>query len=107
MKKIALLFVVALTMFAVGCGSPAPKKPVTKPPLMNLSGRWEIEINFVAGSTTWNLYIDNNGNELKGVYRSPVVPEGTLTGHIDGDHVEMRSDGRHEGMEFHYIFTGS
>jgi hypothetical protein len=85
----------------------AKKKAVSKPPVMNLSGRWEIDIRFVASSTTWRLHLDNDSNGLKGVYSSPVVPEGTLTGKIDGNQVEIRSHGRHQGMEFHYTFTGT
>ncbi len=85
---------------------PKPK-PVLQPPAADLTGRWEFGITFVASSTTWRLYLDQNGNHLSGVYRSPVVPEGALTGRISGDQVEIRSHGRHEGMAFHYVFTGS
>lgn len=84
----------------------AKPKPAKNPPAADLTGRWEIDITFLASSTKWQLYIDNNGNELKGVYRSPVVPEGNLSGTIFGDRVEIRSSGRHEGMAFHYVFTG-
>ena len=52
------------------------------------------------------MYLDNDGNEFGGVYRSPVVPEGTVNGQISGDRVEIRSRGRHEGMAFNYVFTG-
>jgi hypothetical protein len=84
----------------------AKAKPARIPPAANLSGHWELDITFLASSTKWHLYIDNDGNELKGVYRSPVVPEGTLIGTISGDRVEIRSSGRHEGMDFNYIFSG-
>ena len=52
------------------------------------------------------MYIDNNGNELGGVYRSPVAPEGSIKGHISGNRVEIRSHGRHQGVDFNYVFTG-
>lgn len=88
--------------------APGPKtKPATQPPVANLSGRWDIDIRFIASSTRWRLYLDNNGNEIAGVYSSPVVPEGTVAGKIDGNQVEIRSHGRHQGMEFHYIFRGT
>lgn len=85
----------------------AKPRPAIKPPAGQLSGRWEIEITFLASSTSWRMYLDHNGNQLAGVYRSPVVPEGTLTGSISGDQVEIRSRGRHEGMAFNYVFTGT
>jgi hypothetical protein len=65
-----------------------------------------LDITFAAGATRWQVYLDQNGNQLGGVYRSPVVPEGTVKGSISGDRVEIRSAGRHEGREFHYVFTG-
>lgn len=84
----------------------ARPQPVRKPPTANLTGRWEIGITFLASSTTWRLYVDQNGNELGGVYSSPVVPEGTVSGSVSGDEVEIRTKGRHEGMAFNYVFTG-
>jgi L-seryl-tRNA(Ser) seleniumtransferase len=87
--------------------APKPKaKPALKAPSGKIGGRWEVTIVFAAGATTWNLYLDHDGNELRGVYRSPVVPEGTLRGSISGDEVEIRSHGRHEGMDFRYQFNG-
>lgn len=88
--------------------APGPKpKPAPQPPSAQLSGRWEVTITFAAGTTSWNLYLDHDGNGLRGIYRSPVVPEGTLAGSISGNRVEIRSHGRHEGMDFRYVFTGS
>ncbi|MCC6591428.1 MAG: aminotransferase class V-fold PLP-dependent enzyme [Bryobacterales bacterium] len=90
--------------------SQAPRpKPKQSPaaPVADLSGRWELDITFLAGSTKWKLYLDNNGTGIKGFYSSPVVAEGSLTGRINGQAVELRSHGRHEGMAFNYVFTGS
>ena len=100
--------IVAERLYEEFRNAPGPKpKPARKPALTNLTGRWEIDITFLASSTTWRLYVDHNGSELGGVYSSPVVPEGTLTGRIDGDQVEIRSHGRHQGMAFNYVFTGT
>ena len=100
--------IVAERLYEEFKNAPGPKpKPAPKPPVRDLSGRWEIDMTFLASSTTWRAYLDHNGNELGGVYSSPVVPEGTLTGKVDGDHVEIRSRGRHEGMAFNYVFTGT
>ena len=99
--------IVAERLYEEFRNAPAPKpKPPVAPASANLTGRWEIDITFAASSTTWHMYLDNDGNELGGVYRSPVVPEGTVKGQISGDRVEIRSHGRHEGMAFNYVFTG-
>ena len=99
--------IVAERLYAEFRNAPAPKpKPALAPASANLTGRWEIDITFAASSTAWQMYLDNDGNELRGVYRSPVVPEGMVNGQISGDRVEIRSRGRHEGMAFNYVFTG-
>jgi L-seryl-tRNA(Ser) seleniumtransferase len=99
--------IVAERLYEEFRNAPAPKpKPPVAPASTNLTGQWNIDITFASSSTTWQMYLDNNGNELGGVYRSPVVPHGTLKGHTSGNRVEIRSQGRHEGMAFNYIFTG-
>ena len=99
--------IVAERLYEEFRGAPGPKpKPAVMPASANLTGRWEVDITFAASFTKWHMYLDNDGNQLGGVYRSPVVPEGTVTGQISGDRVEIRSRGRHEGMAFNYVFTG-
>ena len=99
--------IVAERLYEEFRAAPAPKpKPADAPASANLTGRWEIDITFAASSTAWQMYLDNDGNELEGVYRSPLVREGTVKGRISADRVEIRSRGRHEGMAFNYIFTG-
>ncbi|MBL8209142.1 MAG: aminotransferase class V-fold PLP-dependent enzyme [Bryobacterales bacterium] len=100
--------IVAERLVAEFRNAPSPKpKSALQPPSARLAGRWEVTITFAAGSTTWNLYLDHDGNELRGVYRSPVVAEGSLAGSISGERIELRSHGRHEGMDFRYVFSGS
>ena len=99
--------IVAERLYEEFRNAPAPKpKPRLAPASANLTGQWQFVITFAASSTTWHVYLDNDGNELGGVYRSPVVPEGTVKGQISGNRVEIRSRGRHEGMTFNYVFTG-
>ena len=100
--------IVAERLYEEFRNAPAPRpKPALEPASANLTGRWEIEITFAASSTTWQAYLDNDGNQLGGIYRSPVVPEGALKGQISGNRVEIRSRGRHEGMAFNYAFHGT
>ena len=99
--------IVAERLYEEFRSAPAPKpKPSAAPASANLTGRWEVDITFAASSTEWQMYLDNDGNEIGGVYRSPVVPEGAVKGQISGDRVEIRSRGRHEGMDFNYVFRG-
>jgi hypothetical protein len=100
--------IVAERLYEEFRNAPAPRpKPPLAAPIANLTGLWEFDIAFSASSTTWQMYLDNDGNELGGVYRSPVVPEGTVRGQISGSSVEIRSRGRHEGMAFNYVFAGT
>ena len=41
----------------------------TAPPAANLSGRWEVEIQFAASRGTHTLHLQQNGNRLEGTHQ--------------------------------------
>ena len=88
--------------------APGPKrKPAPKPATADLSGHWEIDIEFVASATRLKLYISARASELAGSYSSPLVPHGTVKGTVSGNEVEIRTHGRFEATNFDYIFRGT
>ena len=88
--------------------APGPKrKPVPRPATADLSGHWEIDIEFVASATRLKLYLSARASELAGSYSSPLVPHGTVKGTVSGNEVEIRTHGRFEATNFDYIFRGT
>lgn len=99
--------VVAERLYEEFRSAPGPKPPKKlRPPAANLSGHWEVDIEFVASATRMKLYINADGSELAGSYSSPLVRHGQVTGTVDGDAVEIKINGRYEATDFNYVFGG-
>ena len=88
----------------------APNSPKAKPqlaaPAQDLSGAWEVEIAYEVGHATHKLFLSANGNRITGLHEGWAY-EGDVTGHIDGDRVEMRSTLPAGGQHLSYTFRGS
>ncbi|MBI1352883.1 MAG: aminotransferase class V-fold PLP-dependent enzyme [Acidobacteria bacterium] len=85
--------------------SPRPKM---KPPAVDLSGHWDVELAFFHGNTTHSLYLEQDGNWISGTHRTDFETR-ELFGAIDGNQVTLRSDGpgRHTGDSVPFIFSAA
>jgi L-seryl-tRNA(Ser) seleniumtransferase len=86
----------------------APKKrPVTiaKNPMADISGRWNVQMKFLAGEADHLLFFEADGNRLTGTHAGSVT-RGPLEGEIDGDRVRFRSVLPIEGSRLSYRFSG-
>ncbi|MBI1354196.1 MAG: aminotransferase class V-fold PLP-dependent enzyme [Acidobacteria bacterium] len=100
--------IVAERLYEVLKNAPGPKpEPKRRPAGVDVSGHWVAELEFVASRTQMRLYLDADGNEISGSYSSPLVPHGTLRGHVDGDRVAFQIRGRYEATDFDYKFEGA
>lgn len=83
-------------------------KPVEPPvpPLTNVSGRWEVEIKYAAGSATHSVHLQQNGNRLEGIHQGNFLTR-DISGTISGDTVSLASNvtERH-GDSLNYRFSG-
>jgi len=83
-------------------------KPVEAPatPVTNLSGRWAIEIQYAASSTTHTVHLQQNGNRLEGTHQGDFLAR-DISGTISGDTVSLASNvtERH-GDALTYRFSG-
>ena len=76
------------------------------PPGANLSGRWEVEIQYAASTTTHTLHLQQNGNRLEGTHQGDFLAR-DISGTISGDIVTLASNvtERH-GDSLTYRFSG-
>ncbi len=84
-------------------------KPVEppKPPVATLSGRWEVDIQYAAGSATHMLHLLQDGNRLDGTHQGNFLTR-EITGTIDGDAVSLASTvTERNGDSLNYRFTGT
>ncbi len=83
-------------------------KPVDAPapPVTNLSGRWEVQIQYAASSTIHALHLQQNGNQLEGTHQGDFLAR-DIAGTISGDTVTLASTvtERH-GDALSYRFSG-
>jgi uncharacterized pyridoxal phosphate-dependent enzyme len=88
--------------------APAPK-PAEPPrtPAADLSGRWDVEIEFLAGRTTHALHLKQTGNRIEGAHQGNFVTR-DLNGRISGGDVMLASSytERH-GDSLQFRFTGT
>ncbi len=61
-------------------------KPVEPPktPVTNLSGRWDVQIEFTASKSTHSLHLTQDGNRIEGTHQGDFVAR-ELSGTISGD----------------------
>ena len=84
---------------------PQTARPATTP-AADLTGRWDVRIQYAAGSSTHALHLRQRGNEIDGSHQGEFVTR-DLTGTIDGDAIRLRSAfGEDHGDAISFVFTG-
>ena len=82
----------------------APPDPT--PPAMDLSGRWDVRIEYAAGVSTHVLHLHQNGGDVSGTHQGDFVAR-DLSGTIAGGNVRLRSNFGQAGDSLPYTFTGT
>ncbi len=77
----------------------------TVAPAADLSGRWDVRIEYAAGSSMHTLHLRQKGNEIDGTHQGDFVAR-DLTGTISGNDVRVRSNYGGGGDSLPYSFTG-
>jgi L-seryl-tRNA(Ser) seleniumtransferase len=84
---------------------PVAAKPLATPSV-DLTGSWEVRIEYAASSSTHALHLRQRGNELDGVHQGDFVSR-EANGTIDGDAVRIRSEyPESHGDALNFSFTG-
>ncbi len=82
-------------------GGPSPAAPVT-----DLSGAWDVQIDYAAGRSIHALHLRQRGNEIDGSHQGDFVSR-DLLGTIDGDAIRIRSTYNEEnGDALGFTFSG-
>ena len=99
--------IVADRVYDVLSAKRPPWKPVTPaPPAGNLTGRWNVRIEFAAGTAEHTLHVTQQGNQLTGTHQGDFTAR-DFSGAISGDEVRISSNiGELHGAALSYRFTG-
>jgi L-seryl-tRNA(Ser) seleniumtransferase len=81
-------------------------RPAPQPPAANLSGSWEVEIEYVGSRSRHHFVIQQSGADLSGTHRGDFSSR-ELGGSVDGSSVRLHSTLRENGDTLPYTFTGT
>jgi L-seryl-tRNA(Ser) seleniumtransferase len=96
--------VVAERLFVVLSNPPKVEEKPPVPPAGDLTGSWDVRIQYAASVSTHQLHVRQKGNDLDGVHQGNFEAR-DLKGTIDGSDVRIRSSWEH-GDSLSYTFTG-
>jgi D-glucosaminate-6-phosphate ammonia-lyase len=80
--------------------------PTPSPAAANISGVWDLEIDFGASKVKQTLNFEQKGNELMGAHLGDIGSR-ELEGTLNGSSIHMRSSYTLEGVRINYTFTGT
>jgi L-seryl-tRNA(Ser) seleniumtransferase len=75
------------------------------PPAVDLAGRWNVRIDYAAGSSTHVLHLRQKGNDIAGTHQGDFVAR-DVSGTINGSDVRLRSNYGQGGDSLSFTFTG-
>ncbi len=79
----------------------------TRPPASDISGQWDVQVEFAAGRSTHSLYVQQNGSDITGTHQGDFLAR-DLLGSMHGNEVKMTSSiGEQHGAVLNYTFTGT
>src|SRR5947209_11454868 len=98
--------IVGNRIFQILSVSRPPWKPeAPKTPAGDLTGRWDVRIDFVAGTTEHDFHVKQQGNQLIGTHQGDFVAR-DFSGAISGNDVRISSSvGEVHGAALSYHFT--
>jgi uncharacterized pyridoxal phosphate-dependent enzyme len=98
--------IVADRLYALLSSPAREKTDPPAPPTADLTGQWDVRIEYAAGGSSHTLNLRQRGNDIDGAHRGDFVSR-DLTGTIDGDNVRLRSAYTEQnGDALNYTFSG-
>jgi L-seryl-tRNA(Ser) seleniumtransferase len=84
----------------------SPATTTTAAPAANLSGRWDVEIEFFSSKSRHTLFLEQDGNWVEGSHQGDFTVR-DLIGQIEGNDVKLRSSERRPGDNVTFTFAGT
>jgi L-seryl-tRNA(Ser) seleniumtransferase len=96
--------VVADRIYGVLSRKRSPRSTSMTAPGANLSGRWDVTVEFFSSTSRHTLFIEQDGNWIKGSHQADFSVR-DIVGTIEGHEVKLRSDALRPAAT--YIFAGT
>jgi D-glucosaminate-6-phosphate ammonia-lyase len=83
-----------------------PRTTEMPAPAANISGRWDVDVEFFSSRSQHTLYIEQDGNWIQGSHKGDFSVR-DMVGMVEGDKVTLRSVDRRPGNSVTFIFAGT
>jgi seryl-tRNA(Sec) selenium transferase len=97
--------IVADRLFGVLSKKRSPR-PAPAAPAANISGRWNVDVEFFSSKSQHTLMLEQDGNRLQGTHKGDFSVRDVF-GAIEGDVVKLQSTERVPGDSITFIFAGA
>lgn len=84
---------------------PKIARPTPAAPSVNLSGQWDVDMEYTLGKSQHRFVFEQKGGELVGSHSGEFLG-GDVRGTVEGDELWLRSSHRYEGTRIGYEFMG-
>jgi uncharacterized pyridoxal phosphate-dependent enzyme len=98
--------IVAERIFSVLSAKRGPRATDMPAPSANVSGRWDVDIEFFSSKSRHTLFIEQDGNWIQGSHQGDFTVR-DMVGMIEGNEVKLRSVERRPGSSVTFIFSGT
>jgi uncharacterized pyridoxal phosphate-dependent enzyme len=99
--------IVADRIFEILSAPRPPQKHDKTPPAADLTGRWDVRIEYAAGSSNHVFFVKQQSNQLAGTHQGDFVAR-DFSGDIAGNAVRISSSvGEEHGAALSFRFTGT
>jgi hypothetical protein len=97
--------IVADRLYAILAEKRSPK-PAPAEPAANLSGRWDVDVEFFSSKSQHTLQLTQDGNKIQGSHKGDYSVRDVF-GTIEGNQVKLRSQLSVPGDSVPFIFAGA
>ena len=97
--------VVADRLFGILSKKRSPQSDEMAPVKGNVSGRWDVEMDFFTSKSEHKFFLEQDGNWIKGNHQSDFSTQ-EIAGMVEGDEVKLRSRYSAPGDSVTYWFSG-
>ena len=98
--------IVAERIYSVLTAKRNPKPTTMKEPAANLSGRWDVVVEYYSSKRNYTWTLEQDGNWLQGVHVGMFSTQ-NLVGTIEGDVMRVRNGENPPGDRLAFTFTGN
>lgn len=82
-----------------------PKPTQLAPAIVNLSGHWDLTVEYFTNTSQHRLYLQQEGNWITGIHQSDFAQQ-PIVGMIEGEQVKLRSEVQQPGDRIPFLFAG-